>query len=148
MEEPIKGRLWYFSLEWWKCVKIVLMIALLHEYVKKHCLVLFKWVTCMVYVCYISVRLGCLKKKKNLLCAQVGSGCLEEAWPQSLSGKGQSTEGTGQTSRASYMLVGPSSQVLEGSAEVNGWSERRLKKDSWRSWDSAWPFTTQSGNGS
>lgn len=40
------------------------MIALLHEYVKKHCLVLFKWVTCMVYVCYISVRLGCLKKKK------------------------------------------------------------------------------------
>lgn len=26
-------------------------------------------------------------------------------------------------SRASYMLVGPSSQVLDGSAEVNGWSE-------------------------
>ena len=42
---------------------------------------------------------------------------------QSLTGKGQSTEGTGQMSRASYMLVGPSSQVLEGSAEVNGRSE-------------------------
>ena len=60
---------------------------------------------------------------------QVGSSCSGEAWPQSLSGKDQSTEETGQTSRASYMLVGPSSQVLEGSAEVNAWSEGGKKAE-------------------